>query len=107
MKSGDYLSVVQTSPREASMAPVRPEDVREHEATEMNHQDGVAHNSDSSMPVPEDLRVTSASTERSEGFPHGLHVAVKKFWKRQVRATVAHEACRDHFGTPSFSSLTI
>lgn len=85
-------------------ARVDSEDIREHEATEMNVQDGVARSSDSTMPVSEDLRATSASTARSDGYPHCLHVAVKNFWKRQVRATVAHEACRDHFGTPSSST---
>lgn len=88
-----------SSPHDARL---ESEEIREHEATEMNHYD---RSSDLSMPVSDNLRAISANTGSPEGCLHRLNSSVKTFWKRQVRVTVAHEACRDHFGTLSFTSL--
>lgn len=79
-----------------------PEDHHEHEATEMNHYEGVNRSNELLPPLPERARATADETH--ERYFHSFRKSVKTFWKRQIRATVAHEACRDHFGTHSFSS---
>ncbi len=37
---------------------------------------------------------------RKRGQIQSMQTSLKKFWGRQVSATVPHDACRDHFGTP-------
>lgn len=60
------------------------------------------------------LRASSAHDNTSAHMPNlcnatsnGANISSRrrslaKFWQRQVSATVPHEACRDHFGTPVF-----
>lgn len=78
------------------------EDYHEHEATEMDQYEGVSRCDELLSPLPEGARATA--TEAHERYFHTLRNSIKTFWKRQIRATVAHEACRDHFGTHGFFS---
>lgn len=78
------------------------EDNHEYEATEMNHYNGAERSDDLLTPLPEEAPATATGTH--ERYSHMFRKSVKTFWERQIRATVAHEACRDHFGTRSFSS---
>lgn len=73
----------------------------EREATEMGEYDEV---------LRRDSLFTDASAQRpraSNATPNGVYFqsagrSLAKLWQRQVSATVPHDACRDHFGTPTF-----
>lgn len=73
------------------------EDRDEHEATEMGRYGNVNRSDDRLTSLTEGAHTTAVTTNgRYFGSFRG---SVKAFWQRQIRATVAHEACRDHFGT--------
>lgn len=48
--------------------------------------------------------IASSSLSHSSHHPISVIAAVKKFWRRQVIATIPENECQDHFGTetPSF-----
>ncbi len=101
-KSASYalMTASVTSTRQDTRA--EHDDHHELEATEMDRYQGV-NNDDHHSELREDACAT-AIDEHERYFPT-LRKSVKTFWKCQVRATVAHEACRDHFGMHSISSV--
>lgn len=87
------------------MATTPPEEYSEHdddterEATEMDSYNGVLGGNGESLGSRRGARVHPESN-------NSYFKPIKCFWKRQVSATVPHEACRDHFGMhkPSFDA---
>ena len=77
--------------------PEQPEEGSERGATEL--ADFRGHPSSSSDSIVPSERAARASVRSNEGYLQSLRRSTLLFWKRQVSATVAHEACRDHFGT--------
>ena len=68
------------------------------EATEMRDQERVG-----GMAVDHEAGngqvLLDAARKKSSGEDGmGVWVAIGTFWKRQVRVTVSHDDCRDHFG---------
>ena len=83
----------------SEILPSRP-DNNEREATELNDYDGDQ--------IVSECNTRSAGRETSSGhsvtnenYAQCVRRSTARFWKRQVSATVPHECCRDHFGTPS------
>ena len=73
----------------------------EREATEMENYDGVLR--------PSSVCINSSAQRQraGNGTPSGAYssftrASLAKWWQRQVSATVPHDACRDHYGTPIF-----
>ena len=69
----------------------------QQEATSMNefgqHTDTIGNGSPaicSNVTMTQILQGRRAQSHRES--------AIQAFWRRQVSATVAHDACRDHFG---------
>ncbi|KAL2041569.1 hypothetical protein N7G274_005951 [Stereocaulon virgatum] len=75
--------------------PEQPEEDSEREATEL--ADFRGHPSRSSDSIIPSQGAASASIRSNEGYLQSLRRSTLVFWKRQVSATVPHEACRDHF----------
>ena len=73
----------------------------DREATEMENYHGVLRQSSV-------YNNSSAQRQRAgSGTPSGAYspftrASLAKIWQRHVSATVPHDACRDHFGTPIF-----
>ena len=66
------------------------------EATELSSYEDVGRSTGTSASlVREDYIINDGHLD---GISHYLSISVKNFWRRQVAATVQHEACRDHFG---------
>lgn len=90
----------------ASSPPASPlEERQEHEgdadreATEMAEYDEVLCRS--SVCITSNAQGLHASNATIDGaYFSSLRRSIAKLWQRQVSATVPHEACRDHFGTP-------
>ena len=73
----------------------------EREATEMENYDGALRRSSV------DTNSSAQRQRAGSGTPRGAYSpltrgALAKMWQRQVSATVPHDACRDHYGTPIF-----
>jgi hypothetical protein len=68
------------------------DDDNEREATEMGNYDEALGSMDGS------LGSVRGSRASADAIDNGYFKPVKAFWKRQVIATVPHQACRDHFG---------
>ena len=66
-------------------------DNNEREATELNDYED-DHNASETYPGP---------SISNESYAQFFRRSTALFWKRQVSATVPHDCCRDHFGTPS------
>ena len=73
----------------------------EREATEMENYNGVLRRSS--------VYINSSAQRQHarSGTPSGAYSpftrgSLAKMWQRQVSATVPHDACRDHYGTPIF-----
>ena len=84
---------------QSDILPSRPGN-NEREATELNDYEGDL--------IASDYNTRSAEREtypvrsiRNENYAQSFRRSIALFWKRQVSATVPHECCRDHFGTPS------
>jgi len=45
--------------------------------------------------------VSNPAANRKHGRIQSMQTSLQNFWERQVSATVLHDACRDHFGTPN------
>lgn len=69
------------------------EEVLGLEATELGTYS--RNNSTRTSPIRE---VCVRNDHRHEDHAASLLVVVKTFWRRQISATVAHDACRDHLG---------
>ena len=71
----------------------------EREATELNdyEDDRIASGYNARSTGRETHLVHSVS---NENYVQSCRRSIALFWKRQVSATVPHECCRDHFGTP-------
>ena len=84
---------------QSDILPSRPGN-NEREATELNDYEGnrTASSNTIGSARREAYLVPSIS---SENYAQSIRRSVALFWKRQVFATVPHECCRDHFGTPS------
>ena len=71
------------------------------EATELRDQ-SMGGNKAGGESRQEQLAVPTDAAGRTQRLEfHRPWSAVKTFWKRQVRVTVSHDDCRDHFGEPS------
>lgn len=73
----------------------------EREATEMEHYNQVL--SRSSV----DINSSAQQPHADNATPNGAYFSstrrpLAKLWQRQVSVTVPHDACRDHYGTPTF-----
>lgn len=85
------------------------EDRQEHEgdvdreATEMGEYDEVLRRSSVYMNSSAQMSRPSNATSKAAHFLSKWR-SLAKWWQRQVSATVQHDACRDHFGKPVFSS---
>ena len=84
---------------QSEILPSRPEN-DEREATELNDYE--------SDHIGSDYNTRSAARETysgpsvsNENYAQSFRRSTALFWKRQVSATVPHDCCRDHFGTPS------
>ena len=66
------------------------------EATEMRDQGNDSGMVDGKAGRGQVLDAASKKSSRSDG--QGMCFAIRTFWKRQVRVTVSHDDCRDHFG---------
>lgn len=79
----------------------------DREATEMGNYDEVLRGSSVYVNASTQWPRASNATPNEAYFSFTWRSLVK-FWQRQVNATVPHDACRDHFGTPisSFARLS-
>ena len=68
------------------------EDYNDREATELNEYDEDARYHNVVCQTGYGLRADPNATIDAR------FKSLKAFWKRQISVTVAHEACRDHFG---------
>lgn len=85
-----------------SETPPKYADDGEREATELGDVGGnLARSNGSIRPSEGAIHGTIRS---NDGYLQSLRRSTALFWKRQVSATVPHEACRDHFGTYIFPS---
>ena len=73
----------------------REEEDDAREATEMRDQGTDGGMVDRKAGNGQMLDAASKSS-RSDG--QGVWFAIRTFWKRQIRVTVSHDDCRDHFG---------
>ena len=92
-----YLLERTTMEYTSSETPPQYADDREREATELRNVGGNLARSNGSIRPSEGA--THGSIRSNEGYLQSLRMSTALFWKRQVSATVPHEACRDHFGT--------
>ena len=68
------------------------------EATELQGLDQPSNTINGFMgSLPQDDIATSPT--QNLGRYEATKCSIRLFWQRQVSATVAHDACRDHFGT--------
>ena len=83
---------------QSDILPSRPGN-NEREATELNdyESDRIASGNITRSAGRETYPVRSIS---NEDYAQSFRRSTALFWKRQVSATVPHECCRDHFGTP-------
>ena len=84
---------------QSDILPSRP-DNDEREANELNDYEGdrIASGYNTGSAGCETDTVHSVG---NENHAQSFQRSIALFWKRQVSATVPHECCRDHFGTPS------
>lgn len=82
---------------QSEILPSRP-DINEREATELNHRYESDH---IASPRSAARETTPGPSVRNENYAQSFRKSTALFWKRQVSASVPHDCCRDHFGTPS------
>ena len=89
------MSTAQTEVEES-----RNNDPNEREATELRDHDDAANSLPiSSATTAMDDEATGSNVEPRPRERKSAADMIRTFWQRQVVVTVAHEACRDHFGT--------
>ena len=77
------------------------EDDAEREATEMENYNGVLRRSSVYMNSSAQQQPARSGTPSGAYSPFTRR-SLAKMWQQQVSATVPHDACRDHYGTPIF-----
>ena len=80
-----------------SQTPPEQAGYSDREVTELGDFDGVL--SRSNGPIRSSEMGQRTSVERDRGYVQSIRRSIAIFWKRQVYATVPHDACRDHLGT--------
>ena len=72
----------------------------QREATELvDHEDISNLSNDLHRPALQEEAAGDAYRTADQGRIGAFNRSIRLFWQRQISTTVAHNACRDHFGT--------